>query len=60
MDARVAAAYAQIVAAQARIEGMKAANQHRLSCGESIAYDEDSFLNESAVLEFLANHLNNL
>ena len=60
MDQRVVAALAQIVAAQARIEGMKAFNQHRVSVGESIGYDEQAFLNEAAGLEFLAQHLQNL
>jgi hypothetical protein len=60
MDQRVVVALAQIVAAQARIEGMKAANQQRLTEGASIAYDEQAFLSEAAGLEFLAQHLQNL
>ena len=43
-----------ISAENARIEGMKAANQHRLSLGHSIAYDEDAFCSSANVLEQLA------
>ena len=60
MDQRVVAAYTQIVAAQARIEGMKSFNQQRLAEGSSIGYDEQAFLNEAAGLEFLAQHLQSL
>ncbi len=34
---------AQAACAMAEIAGMQAANQHRLSLGHSIAYDEDAF-----------------
>ena len=34
---------AQATCASAEIAGMQAANQHRLSLGHSIAYDEDAF-----------------
>ena len=50
---------ALIAAAQARIAGMQALNQHRLSLGQSIAYDEDSFDNEAAGLEQLAQDVIN-
>ena len=43
-----------ISAENARIEAMKAANQHRLSLGHSIAYDEDAFCGCSSALEQLA------
>lgn len=51
---RTAYVLALIAAAQARIAGMQALNQHRLSSGFSIAYDEDSFFNEATELEQLA------
>lgn len=34
---------AQAACASAEIAGMQAANQHRLSLGHTIAYDEDAF-----------------
>lgn len=59
--ARVAFVQAQCVCAQARIEGMKAENQHRLSLGHSIAYDAEAFfavesefmIGHNAVIEYL-------
>lgn len=59
--ARVAFIHAQCVCALARIEGMKAENQHRLSLGHSIAYDEGAFaaveteymIGHNAVIEYL-------
>lgn len=41
--ARVAFIQAQCVCAQARIEGMKAENQHRLSLGQTITHDAAAF-----------------
>lgn len=35
---------AQAACASAQIAAMQAANQHRLSLGHSIAYDEEAFL----------------
>lgn len=35
--------HAQSVCALAEIQGMIAENQHRVSCGNSIAYGEDAF-----------------
>lgn len=46
--------FALIVAAQARIAGMQAENQHRLACGDSIAYGEDAFNIEADFLEQLS------
>jgi len=46
--------FALIVATQARIEGMKAENAHRLECGNSIAYGEEAFNIEAFQLEQLA------
>lgn len=60
MDQRVVQAYAQIVAAQARIEGMKAENAACEIRGETPAYLEGSFNSEADGLEFLAQHLHNL
>lgn len=60
-EARVAFVHAQCVSALARIEGMKAENQHRLSLGHSIAYDAAAFfaveneymIGHNAVIEYL-------
>lgn len=46
---------ALITAAQARIEGMKAANAERAANGYVPAYDVDAFFDESSRLELLAN-----
>ena len=54
LAARVAFVHAQSVAALARIEGMKAENQQRLSLGFSIAYDADAFF--AVETEFLISH----
>lgn len=51
---KTAHALALIAAAQARIAAMQALNQHRLSLGQSIAYDEEAFYNEATGLEQLA------
>lgn len=59
--ARVAFIHAQCVCAMARIEAMKAENQHRLSLGHSIAYDAGAFaaveteymIGHNAVIEYL-------
>lgn len=34
---------AQVALLNCRVAGMQAANQHRLSCGDSVAYGEDEF-----------------
>lgn len=54
---------AQCVMANAEIQGMIAENQHRMSCGHSVAYCEDAFavvqdkygLHHNQVLEFFNN-----
>lgn len=51
---QTAYALAMIAAAQARIAGMQATNQERLSLGHSIAYDADAFYNEATDLEQIA------
>jgi hypothetical protein len=63
MNTAEAIAYiqAQTICALAEIEGMKAANAHRLSLGMTIAYDENAFfdvpnkygIHHNAVLELL-------
>lgn len=54
---RIASLQAEMYAAVARIEGMKALNQWRESRGESQAYDETAFLNEGKTLEYIAMSL---
>lgn len=49
---RIASLQAEMYAAVARIEGMKALNQWRESRGE--AYDEAAFYAESKTLEYIA------
>ena len=44
IEARAAFIQAQAACAMAEIAAMQAANQHRLSLGHSIAYDEDAFM----------------
>lgn len=46
--------FALIVAAQARIEGMKATNIERQENGHALAYDESAFNLEAFSLEQLA------
>jgi 23S rRNA maturation mini-RNase III len=48
---------ALITAAQARIEGMKAANAEREANGYALAYDGDAFFEECRRLELLANEV---
>lgn len=45
---------ALITAAQARIAGMQAENQHRLACGNAVAYADEAFGVEADNLERLA------
>lgn len=54
MSPNLVSILASIAAAQARVAGMQAFNQHRISLGQSIGYDQDSFDNETAGLEHLA------
>lgn len=49
----------QMAAAQARIEGMKAANQHRVDSGYAQAYSDDAFFSEADLLEQLARDVIN-
>lgn len=54
MDKQVVKVMCFALAEYARIEGMRAANQARLSRGETIAYPEEYFNQSAAVLEQLA------
>ena len=46
---------ALVLAVQAEIEGMKAANVQRSSIGSSLAYDHQDFYSKSCELENLAH-----
>lgn len=46
-----------ILACNARVEGMRAANQQRQILGESTAYDEGNFMAEAAMMENIAHDL---
>ena len=54
MTPQTVRAYALVVAALARIEGMKALNEKRRSEGYALAYDEDAFFVEAQILENIA------
>jgi hypothetical protein len=54
MNNQLVAIVANIVAAQARIEGMKAKNTERESQGYALAYDEDAFFAEANQLDQLS------
>ena len=49
--------FGMILAAHARVQAMVAENQHRLACGNSIAYGEDAFCAEAAQMEDLAREI---
>lgn len=57
---QVAAALAEIAAANARVEGMKAKNLERQEQGYALAYDEDAFFAEAQSLSNLADYLRQL
>jgi hypothetical protein len=59
MNPILLALQAEMLACYARIEGMKAENAHRQTCGNSIAYGEDAFLAEAASLQHIAVALRN-
>lgn len=54
MNSQLVAIMASIIAAQARIEGMKAKNTERESQGYALEYDEDAFFAEAARLDQLS------
>lgn len=60
MSPQLVAALANIAAAQARIEGMKAENIERQEQGHALAYDGDAFFEAAQQLDVLAVHINNL
>ena len=49
--------FAMVLAAHARVQGMVAENQHRLDCGNSIAYGEEAFSAEASTMEELAREI---
>lgn len=55
MTPQTAHAFALMLACQARIAGMQAANQQRLMLGLSTAYDEEAFFAEAYALENIAD-----
>ena len=57
MTAELARLIALMHAANARVASMQAENQHRLDCGNSIAYGEDAFNNEAEELADLARQM---
>lgn len=54
MNAQLVGLQAEVLACQARVLGMQAENAHRAACGESPAYREDAFVNESNHMVWLA------
>jgi len=57
MDEATVRALGFILACNARVAGMQAANQQRVILGESIMYDEEHFNNEAAQMENIAHLL---
>ena len=57
MDAHTVKILGLILAASARVEGMKAENEYRLTCGNSPAYGEEAFAVEANYLESLAREI---
>lgn len=57
MDESTVKAYGHMLAAYARIEGMKAENLQRQALGESMAYGEDAFNVEAMWIEDIARNL---
>ncbi|BDU72320.1 hypothetical protein [Mesoterricola silvestris] len=57
MDPHTTRILISALASNARVEAMKAENQHRLATGNSVAYGEDAFLIEAGHLENLAHEI---
>lgn len=57
MNAHQLGLFAHVLAEQARIEGMKAENMHRMNIGESIAYGEDAFNASADEIDRLAREI---
>ena len=60
MSPQLVAALANIAAAQARIEGMKAENARREAEGHDMAHTENDFFEAAHQLDVLAVHIINL
>lgn len=54
MNAELVAIVAHIAAAQARVLGMQAENEHRVASGQAVAYREADFGREAAHLDYLS------
>ncbi|ATS92266.1 hypothetical protein [Stenotrophomonas phage DLP4] len=59
MNATCVQQLGNILAANARVLGMQAENQHRLSLGQSIAYDDAAFNVEADQMEAAAREVAN-
>lgn len=59
MNAQAAAAFAQVLAAQARILGMQAENNARAARGDAPAYDEAPFMQEASYMDTLSVQIRN-
>ena len=59
MNAQLVAIYAEICAANARVEAYKAENTQRAAQGDSPAYREDVFASEAHTLAHLADAARN-
>jgi hypothetical protein len=57
MNEQTVRALGFILACNARVEGMRAANQQRAAVGESMAYDSHDFDAEAAQMERIAHEL---
>lgn len=55
MSPQLVSIQARVLAANARIEGMVAANQQRIAEGGSVAWTQDHFETEAHHMEILAN-----
>lgn len=60
MDTRLDQIRIRVAMVQTEVEGMKAENAHRQSCGNSIAYGEDAFQRCNQELANLIEDLKNL
>jgi hypothetical protein len=58
--ARIYACVAEMHALHARVQGMVAENNHRLACGDSVAYREEQFDHEESRLMCCSNTLSEI
>jgi len=56
-DAYLFAQRCELEALLVQVEGMKAENQHRLDCGNSIAYGEDAFFEKARAIVGIGEHV---